>query len=145
MFRFSLRLALILSLGLTVVCYLFLPQIVSAFLTDAAALEMTFSRILLCTSVLFGVFYVLINALQARGAAIESLIVNVSRQGLIYIPAMFLLGAAFQETGLIWAQPVADVLSLLLAIILYRRRANKGSGHEGMGLQAGLTAETAKD
>lgn len=40
-----------------------------------------------CTSFLFGVFYVLINALQARGAATESLIVNISRQGLIYIPA----------------------------------------------------------
>lgn len=32
------------------------------------------------------------NALQACGAATESLIVNISRQGLIYIPAMFLLG-----------------------------------------------------
>ena len=36
---------------------------------------------------LFGVFYVLTNALQARGAATESLIVNISRQGLIYIPS----------------------------------------------------------
>lgn len=58
----------------------------------------------------------LTNALQARGAATESLIVNISRQELIYIPSMFILGAIFHETGLIWAQPVADVLSLLLAI-----------------------------
>ena len=40
-------------------------------------------------------------------------------KGRIYIPAMFILGAIFHETGLIWAQPVADVLSLLLAIGLY--------------------------
>lgn len=53
--------------------------------------------------------------------ALESLIVNVSRQGLIFIPAMFLLGALLGETGLIWAQPVADVLSLPLAAALYRR------------------------
>ena len=59
----------------------------------------------------------LTNALQARGAATESLIVNISRQGLIYIPSMFILGAIFHETGLIWAQPVADVLSLLLGCI----------------------------
>ena len=64
----------------------------------------------------------LTNALQARGAATESLIVNISRQGLIYIPSMFILGAIFHETGLIWAQPVADVLSLLLAIGLYFRK-----------------------
>ena len=126
-FRFSMRFALALSVILTTICYLFLPQIVSAFLTDATALEygVSFSRILLCTSVLFGVFYVLINALQACGAAVESLIVNVSRQGLIYIPAMFLLGALFHETGLIWAQPVADVLSLVLAAVLYLGKSNK--------------------
>lgn len=58
----------------------------------------------------------LTNALQARGAATESLIVNISRQELIYIPSMFILGAIFHETGLIWAQPVADVLSLLLVL-----------------------------
>ncbi len=69
----------------------------------------------------------LTNALQARGAATESLIVNISRQGLIYIPPMFILGAIFHETGLIWAQPVADVLSLLLAIGLYFRMSGKGN------------------
>ena len=107
------------------ICYLFLPQIVSAFLTDAAAFDygVAFAKILLGTSFLFGVFYVMTNALQACGAATESLIVNISRQGLIYIPAMFLLGALFQETGLIWAQPVADVLSLVLAAVLYVRKS----------------------
>lgn len=69
----------------------------------------------------------LTNALQAHGAATESLIVNISRQGLIYIPSMFILGAIFHETGLIWAQPVADVLSLLLAIGLYFRSRAKGT------------------
>ncbi|MDO5777565.1 MAG: MATE family efflux transporter [Eubacteriales bacterium] len=125
--RFSLVFAFFLSTVLTVLCYLFTAQIVGVFLTDAAAFAygVSFSRILLCTSFLFGVFYVLTNALQACGAATESLIVNISRQGIIYIPAMFLLGALFHETGLIWAQPVADVLSLLLAIILYARKSRK--------------------
>ena len=126
-FRFSMIFAFTLSAVLTVVCYLFLPQIISAFLTDAAAFDyaVAFAKILLCTSVLFGVFYVLINALQACGAAAESLIVNISRQGLIYIPAMFILGALFHETGLIWAQPVADVLSLVLAAVLYFRKSRE--------------------
>ena len=76
----------------------------------------------------FFIFYVLTNALQARGAATESLIVNISRQGLIYIPSMFILGAIFHETGLIWAQPVADVLSLLLALVLYMRNSKRLTG-----------------
>lgn len=125
--RFSLIFAFFLSTVLTVTCYLFTGQIVSVFLTDSAAFDygVAFARILLSTSFLFGVFYVLTNALQASGAARESLIVSVSRQGLIYIPMMYLLGSLFQENGLIWAQPVADVLSLVLAIFLYRRKLGK--------------------
>ena len=123
--RFSLVFAFALSTVLTVLCYIFTGQIVSMFLTDTAAFSygVSFSRILLCTSFLFGVFYVIINALQACGAATESFIVNISRQGIIYIPAMFLLGSLFHETGLIWAQPVADVLSLVLAVLLYIRKS----------------------
>ena len=63
----------------------------------------------------------LTNALQAMGAATASLIMNLSRQGLIYIPMLFVLRAWLQVTGLIWAQPVADVLSTLLAAMLYLR------------------------
>ncbi len=125
--KYSLIFSFILSAVLTIICYLFINQIVSIFLTDAAAFDYgtSFSRILLSTSFLFGVFYVLTNALQACGAAGESLIVNISRQGLVYIPAMFLLGAVFQETGLLWAQPVADVLSLALAVIIYARKSKQ--------------------
>ncbi|MGN0907742.1 MAG: MATE family efflux transporter [Bullifex sp.] len=120
--KFSLVFALLLSTFLTVFCYLFTDTIVSVFLTDEKAFGygVSFSRILLSTSFLFGVFYVLTNALQAAGAAVESLVVNISRQGLIYIPALFILGYFFDEKGLIWAQPVADVLSLILALVLYR-------------------------
>ena len=80
---------------------------------------MQFSRILLSTSFLFGLFYVLCNALQAMGAATEALVVNLSRQGIIYIPAVFIMQTLLGITGLVWAQPVADVLSLALVAVLY--------------------------
>ncbi len=119
--KFSLLFALVLSAELTGICYLFTEQIVQAFLTDGAAFAygFHFSRILLSTSILFGVYYVLTNTLQAMGAATPSFIINLSRQGIIYIPALFILEAILGVNGLIWAQPVADILSLLLAIALY--------------------------
>lgn len=125
--KFSLLFAFILSAVLTGICYLFTNQIVSAFLTDSTAFgyAVQFSRILLTTSVLFGVFYVLTNALQAMGAATSSLIINVSRQGIIFIPALFLLKVMMGMTGLVWAQPVADFVSLMIAYILYRKTAGK--------------------
>ncbi len=61
------------------------------------------------------------NVLQAMGAAVPSLVINLSRQGLIYIPALFILKALLGINGLIWAQPAADILSLILAVVLYER------------------------
>jgi Na+-driven multidrug efflux pump len=71
------------------------------------------------TAFLFGIFFCFANALQAMGAAVPSLIVGISRQGLLYIPALFILRELLGMNGLIWAQPVADVLSLVLAIALH--------------------------
>lgn len=118
--KFSLCFALAVGAVLTGVCYLLLDPLVRAFLTDVSAFEygVRFSRILLCTNVLFGVYYVLINSLQAMGAAGASLIINLSRQGLIYIPSLFLLNFLLGINGILWAQPVADILSFLLVVVL---------------------------
>ena len=130
--KFSLILGFVLSLLFTGLCYLFVNQIVGAFLVDQTAFSyaVQFAQILLCTSFLFGIFFVIVGALQAMGAGTESLIVNISRQGIIFIPAVFILGAALGMTGLVWAQPVADVLSLVLAVALYMRGTRKAMATE---------------
>lgn len=126
-FRTSILYALILGVLLTAICYLFVNQIVSAFLTDITAFDyaVKFARILLSTSLLFGVFYVLIYTLQAMGAATASLIANLSRQGIIFIPVLLVLKLTFGLNGIVWAQPVADILAIILAVILYSKAYNK--------------------
>ena len=128
--KFSLIFSFALSSVMTILCYLFTNQIVRVFLTDPEAFQygVRFSRVLLTTSFLFGIFYVLSNALQAMGAATEALIINLSRQGLIYIPALFILEAMLGVTGLVWAQPVADLLSTALVAILYIRTMRRKDG-----------------
>ncbi len=128
--KFSLSFALVLSGLLTIGCYIGLEQIVGGFLSDAAAFDyaFSFSQILLSTSILFGILFVLSNALQAAGAATASLIVNISRQGLVYIPMVFILNATFGIDGLVFAQPIADISALTLALIFYFRVSNKVFG-----------------
>ena len=125
--KFSMVFSLGLSVVMTVLCYLLTGQIVGAFLTDPAAFDyaVNFVHILLTTSFLFGIFYVLGSALQGMGAATAALIVNLSRQGLIYIPALFILEAAMGMNGLLWAQPVADLLSTTLVAVLYVRTSRR--------------------
>ena len=126
-FKFTIIFALILGTVLAAICYVFTNQIVSAFLTDQTAFSyaVQFARILLSTSFLFGVFYVLVNALQAMGAATPALLISMSRQGIIFIPALFILQAVIGMTGLVRAQPVADVLSILIVAILFGKTMRK--------------------
>jgi len=127
--KFALLFAFGFSAAMTGLGYLLREQIVGAFLTEPAAFDyaVRFTNILLTTSILFGVFFVLNNALQAAGAAAaaQALITNLSRQGMIYIPALFILQRAFGVTGLAWAQPVADLLSTILAALLYLHVSQK--------------------
>ena len=135
--RFSLLFSLGLSVVMTGLCYLFTKQIVQAFLNELEAFQyaVQFVYILLTTSCLFGIFYVLGNALQAMGAATEALIINLSRQGFIYIPALFIMNVAVGVTGLIWAQPVADLLSTVIVVALYLKtfqKMRKKAEHAGL-------------
>ncbi|MDY4971233.1 MAG: MATE family efflux transporter [Lachnospiraceae bacterium] len=125
--KFAFCFATLLGVSLTILCYLFTNQIVGVFLTDANAFDyaVKFARILLSTGPVFGIFYVITNALQAMGAAMPSLIINISRQGLIYIPVLFLLNAMLGVTGLVWAQPVVDVISLVVGIGMYLNVSGK--------------------
>lgn len=124
-FRKVMRFSFILSMGagaaMALICYLFAPQIVNVFLTDQSAFSygVHFARILLSTSFLFGSFNVLSNAIQGMGAAKESLVVNIARQGIIYIPALYLMNSLLGLDGTLWAQPVSDVLAFVLALGLY--------------------------
>lgn len=65
-------------------------------------------------------FIFLFNSIfQAMGMWKRSLLLSVLRQGLIFIPCLFLMNAVVGMYGLVWAQPVADSISLLLGIGLY--------------------------
>ena len=118
--KFSCFLGLAVCIVMALICTIFAEPIVKVFLTEATALSdgITFTRIMVSTGWLFGLYYVLLNALQAMGAATPSFIVSVCRQGIIYIPMVFVLGGILGVNGLVWAQPVADILSLLLVVIL---------------------------
>lgn len=119
--KFSVISALVLSTVMTLLCRVLENKLVGAFLSEPSAFgyAISFTNILLTTSILFGVFYVIANALQAMGAATAALIINLSRQGIIYIPALFILQSFKGAVGLAWAQPAADLLSTALVIVLY--------------------------
>jgi len=57
---------------------------------------------------------------QAMGKGKESLILAVCRQGLVNIPLLFVMNRFFGLYGIVWTQLVADLVSLAIALFLYR-------------------------
>lgn len=68
---------------------------------------------------IIGILFVFISVFQAMGKASQSLFLSIARQGFIFIPMVILGAKFFGETGLVWAQPVSDVLSLILCVAVY--------------------------
>ena len=65
-----------------------------------------------------GILFLCINTIQGMGKALPSLILTVCRQGLIFIPLIFILNALLGLDGVIYAQPAADYLSILVGIMI---------------------------
>lgn len=120
--KFSLILAFALSAIMTVICYCGAGPLVHAFLKDENAFSygMSFARIYIYSGPVMGLLFVFINAIQSTGAALPALILSISRQGIIYLPVLFLFWNIFDSaTMLAAAQPITDYLSTALAITLF--------------------------
>jgi len=74
-------------------------------------LLMTFNGFQICASIFF----------QALGKPLESLLIQVSRQVIFFIPAMLLLCSVMGVEGVLWAGPVGDFLTFCLAFPLVLR------------------------
>ena len=77
--KFSCLLALCLSAVMTAICYFGASPLVRAFLEDEHAFSygFSFSRIYILSGPILGLMFVFINAIQATGAALPSLILSI--------------------------------------------------------------------
>lgn len=120
--KFSVCLALGMSIVMTIICYLGAAPLVTAFLDnqDAFSYGFTFSRIYIISGPVLGILFVMINAIQSTGAALPSLILSISRQGLLFIPILFVLNAVTDSAQmLVIAQPVTDYLATAFSVVLF--------------------------
>lgn len=62
---------------------------------------------------------------QAFGKAKASLFLSVARQGMFYIPLMFILNYLFKFNGLIYAHAISDVVAMVLALVVLRKILKK--------------------
>lgn len=57
---------------------------------------------------------------QAFGKAKASLLLSIARQGLFFIPLLIILNKLFAFNGLIYAQPISDTMTVILALTVLK-------------------------
>ncbi len=115
---------LVCGLGLVLSCVLFLlaPVFVRFFIQDASFVELASSML---RTILFGMPFIGFTMVttcifQSTGKASGALALSAGRQGYIYACALFVLSALFGYSGVIAAQPAADILCSVLAFVLLK-------------------------
>ncbi len=108
----------------TLVFLLLNRQLTSIFLHDdeLIALSASFLRILCVTAPAVGIINMMTAYFQALGKAVNSLIITMLRNVILFVPAIILFGKIWGLNGVIAAQPAAEVLLTVICIMMYRSK-----------------------
>ena len=120
--RYSLRAVLTFGICCNIIFYVFAPQLISFFISEPVSVNYgsSFMRVISFAASLASVSY-LVNAIfQAAGRRTESLLLSSLRKGILDIPGMFLFRHFFGAMGVVIATPVAEVLGVIIAALMYR-------------------------
>lgn len=119
-FRFTGMCAVALGTLLTLLMVVAREPIIRAFIDDAAVIEQGIKMMiaLQLSGPVIGILFLCINTLQGMGKAVPSLVLTICRQGLVFIPMILILNTLFGLDGIIYAQPVADYVSIVIAVAI---------------------------
>ena len=119
--KFVATLGTALGIGFTILIYIFGGDMIAMFIKDSEAIKIgsEFIKITIVSAPILGLQFVLNNAFQAMGKAVPSLILSISRQGIIFIPTLFIANSILGLNGIVYAQPVADILTVVISIVLF--------------------------
>lgn len=103
--------------------YLFAGKMIQVFINNEQVITYgtQIMRAIIIALPFAGIQFLVRVSFQALGKGKPALILALARQGLFYIPALFILNHLFGFSGFIYAQPIANILTFVLAVILFQR------------------------
>ena len=119
-FKFTGVISVIMGMLLTLFMIIARKTMIQVFINDAEVVSYGIRMVvaLQLSAPFIGILFLCINTIQGMGKALPSLVLTVCRQGLIFIPLIFILNAMLGLNGVIYAQPAADYLSILVGIMI---------------------------
>lgn len=119
-FRFTGISAVVMGTVLTILMMIARRTLIQIFINDPEVIAYGIQMViaLQLSGPFIGILFLCINTIQGMGKALPSLILTICRQGLIFIPSIFVLNRLFGLDGVIYAQPTSDYLSIVIGIII---------------------------
>lgn len=120
--RFDILVVAGFSLCATILLIVFAPFLIRLFMNDPTVIREGTGMIrwLSSSATLAGVILVFTTMFQSMGKAVPAFWLSFCRQGLIFAAVIIILHALFGYAGILAAQPVADLLTFLLSLFLFR-------------------------
>ena len=125
--RFTLLFILAAACLLTVSIIIFSSSLMKVFVDDSGMIAegSLMLRLQVVTMPLVGLILLLMIIFQSAGKALGSFILSISRQGIIFFLVLAILCRAAGYTGIILSQAAADIITAVIAAILFRLQIMK--------------------
>ena len=118
--KFSGILTVICGSILTLVYIIFSRQIMGLFINNSEVIQYGIPM-LIATSLagpVLGLMFLAINSMQALNRPIPATLLSLCRQGLFFIPFLFILNHLFGLNGINYTQTLSDYLTIFIAMFL---------------------------
>ena len=121
--RFDILVVVVFGVVATLLMMLAAPLIIRLFMKDQTVISegTTMIRWLASSTTLGGCILVFTTMFQSMGKAVPAFWLSVSRQGLIFLVCIIVLHQLFGYWGIVSAQAASDVLTLLLAVLMWQK------------------------
>lgn len=119
--RFSMACNVIIGAAVTLFYIGFRRQVIGVFINDNEVIDLGVKMLtaLMVPGAVIGIMFIINFAFQGMGKGAQSLVLALSRQGLVYFPLLFIMDHFVGLNGIIWAQPTADIVCVVLAVIMF--------------------------
>lgn len=101
--------------------FLFSEQIIAQFANGNEAMIPVGKKSLMANGLsffLFGFYTVYSSLFLALGKGTAGFVLGACRQGICFVPVIFLLPIIWGMNGILYAQPIADILSVIIAVFM---------------------------
>ena len=120
--KFDLFVEITFAVITSIILALFTPSFIKIFMNDPSIIQAgtLMLRFLLLSSPCVGIILVFTTLFQSEGKALPALLLSIGRQGIVFAICLLLLSNIFGYYGIISSQMIADIITAIIALILYK-------------------------